>query len=73
MKKEEELFETLCNRIVELRKQKNLSQEQLAADTGLDRVAIGYLEQGRRKPTVKTLYRITRGLDITLEELFKGF
>jgi len=72
-KDEQKLFTTLGKRITDLRKQRKFSQEQLAAETGLDRVAIGYLEQGRRKPTVRTLHRIAKGLGTTLEELLKGF
>ena len=65
------MFAILGKRMVAIRKGLGISQEQLAADTGLDRVAIGYIEQGRRRPTVRSLYKISRGLKTTLEELFK--
>jgi transcriptional regulator with XRE-family HTH domain len=65
-------YKELGRRIASARKQHGLSQEQLAVESGLDRSHIGYLEQGRRRPTVSTLYKISRTLHISLEQLFKG-
>ncbi len=66
------IYKELGIRIVAARKSKNMSQEQLAADSGIDRSHIGFIEQGRRKPTVSTLYKIASALDIKLENLFTG-
>lgn len=68
----EKVYSELGRRIVEARKMKNISQERLASDSGIDRSHIGFIEQGRRKPTVYTLYKIAEALDMTLEQLFKG-
>lgn len=72
-KNEDRLFRELGKRIANSRKEKSLTQAVLGEKTGLDRVAIGYIEQGKRRPTVTTLYRIARGLDVKLEDLIKGF
>ena len=42
-------------RIQALRKGKGLSQEQLVELLVMDRVSIGYIEQGRRSPRLVTL------------------
>lgn len=68
----EKVYSELGKRIVEARKAKNISQENLASESGIDRSHIGFIEQGRRKPTVYTLYKIATALDMTLEQLFKN-
>jgi transcriptional regulator with XRE-family HTH domain len=59
-----ELLWSVGSRIREARKAKGLTQEQLAELTGLDRVAVGYLEQGRRAPRLKTLHTLADKLDV---------
>ncbi|HSX17562.1 MAG TPA: helix-turn-helix transcriptional regulator [Patescibacteria group bacterium] len=66
------VYKELGNRIVSARKAHNMSQEQLAAASDIDRSHVGFIEQGRRKPTVSTLYKIAKSLNISLEQLFKG-
>lgn len=67
----EAVYRELGKRIVAGRKAKNMSQEQLAADSGIDRSHMGFIEQGRRKPTLTTLHKIATSLNMTLEQLFK--
>lgn len=67
-----QIYTELGKRIVEARNAKSMSQERLAAISGIDRSHMGFIEQGRRKPTLSTLYKIAKSLDISLEELFKG-
>lgn len=71
-KEEKQIFTELGKRIVSAREQKNMSQESLAAESGVDRSHMGFIEQGRRRPTISTLYRIAKPLNLTLEDLFKG-
>jgi len=59
-------------RIVAARKGRHISQEQLAAASDIDRSHMGFIEQGRRKPTVATLFKIANALHISLEDSFKG-
>jgi transcriptional regulator with XRE-family HTH domain len=62
----------LARRMKELRKQRGLSQEAFADHAGLHRVAVGWIEQGKRIPSLKTLVKISQGFGITLSELLKG-
>ncbi len=66
------VYAEIGKRIVKARNDKGMSQEKLASASGIDRSHMGYIEQGRRKPTLSTLHKIANSLDITLEQLFKG-
>ena len=62
----------MAKRMKELRKKRGFSQEAFADHAGLHRVAVGWVEQGKRVPSLKTLVKISRGLDISVSELLKG-
>lgn len=67
----EELFiKRLGDRIVELRKQKGLSQRELGLEVGWDRPNFKKIEKGVTNPTTKTLLRICSALEISMQELF---
>ena len=68
----ESIYEQIGKRIVDARKAKGLSQEKLATDSHVDRSHMGFIEQGRRRPTIGTLYRIAKTLGLKLEDLVKG-
>ena len=44
--------------VIKERKQRLLSQEQLAKAIGVDRVTINYIEKGHRKPTIVTANKL---------------
>jgi transcriptional regulator with XRE-family HTH domain len=48
---------------------RGLSQEQLAVRAGLHRNYLGAVERGEINPTLHTIARITRGLDMPLADL----
>lgn len=66
------VYTELGKRIVKARNAKGMSQEKLATDSGIDRSHMGFIEQGRRKPTLSTLFKIAKSLNMSLEQLFKG-
>lgn len=37
----------------------------------MDRVSIGYIEQGKRTPKLSTLYALSKCYDVAMSELFK--
>jgi len=51
------------------RKMRDLSQEILAFDAGLDRTHISLLELGKRSPSLHTMGLLCRALDISLTDL----
>lgn len=62
----------LSTRLSEVRRKKGMTQEKLAEEAGIDRVALANIETGRRHPTVMTVYKIAYALDMRVEEIFKG-
>lgn len=62
----------LSKRLSELRRQKDMTQEKLAEEADIDRVALANIETGRRHPTVMTVYKIACALDVRVEDIFKG-
>ena len=59
-------------RIRYLRKQKGLSQEDLALDSGVNKNYLSDLERGERNPTIVVLEKIATSLGVTLSTLLKG-
>lgn len=64
--------EKLGARIQSLRLKSHLSQEQLALKINMDRSYLASVETGRRNISIVNIEKIANGLDITLEEFFKG-
>lgn len=52
-----------------LRVKRALSQEALAVDAGVDRSYVGRIERGVENPTVETLDRLARALEVPAAEL----
>lgn len=55
----------------ELRKRQGLSQEALAHEAGLERNYISLLELGRNSASVKTIFKLTPALGISVTELMR--
>lgn len=53
------------------RLKQNISQEQLALKTGLDRTYISGIERGMRNPSLKNIEKIAKELKVSLSELFR--
>jgi len=59
----------LGEKIKLLRKSNGLSQQKLAAKAGFDYRYVGFLEQARINPTIKTLEKIAKALSVHVCEL----
>jgi transcriptional regulator with XRE-family HTH domain len=55
----------------ELRKQRGLSQEVLAHESGLERNYISLLELGRNSASLKTLFKLSPVLGVSISELMR--
>ena len=60
----------LKNYLKEIRKEKNISQQELADMVGVSRNTISSIETGQYQPTAKLAYVICIALDKTFEEVF---
>jgi transcriptional regulator with XRE-family HTH domain len=58
-------------RVRELRKERKLSQIELAAKVGIDRSYMGFLERGERNPSLEVIAKIAEALSVTPDELLK--
>lgn len=57
-------------RVQELRKERNLSQEQLADLAGVHRTYIGMLERAEKNITLRNIKKIAKALDVNIKDLF---
>ena len=58
------------NRLEEIRKQKNITQEDLAAILEVSRQTIGSLESGRYNPSILLAFKIARYFELSIENIF---
>ena len=58
------------NRIEEIRKSKNIRQEDFARALGVSRQTISSLETGRYNPSIMLAWKIARYFGMTIEEVF---
>lgn len=59
----------LGKQVQEARIKRGLSQEKLAEISGLSVMAIAFIEQGRRRPQLKTLMKIAGALGVRVKDL----
>ncbi|PYV84710.1 MAG: XRE family transcriptional regulator [Acidobacteria bacterium] len=55
----------------DLRTKRNLSQEKLALEGGLDRTFISLLERGLRQPSLITIFQISKVLNLSPDEIIR--
>ena len=55
----------------DLRTKRNLSQEKLALEGGLDRTFISLLERGLRQPSLITIFQISKVLNLSPDEVIR--
>lgn len=57
------------DKLKDLRKQKSITQEELAKQTGISKSAIGMYESGQREPKFETLEVFADYFNVTMDEL----
>lgn len=57
--------------VARLRREKGLTQEEVAERSGFSQQYLSGLERGRRNPTVVTLYELAQALGVSHTELVK--
>lgn len=57
-------------RVREIRKSRGLSQESMAALSGIDRSYMGHIERGEKNITLTKIYQISDALGIEVADLF---
>lgn len=64
-----EFSKKICLKVQLERQKRKLSQEQLAASAGLNRNTIGKIERGEVSPSIDSLEKISKVLNIEFTEL----
>ena len=68
--KESAIEKKVGEKLRKIRKKKNLTQESLAALSGMHYTYIGQIERGERNITVKNLENLCSALNISMSEFF---
>jgi transcriptional regulator with XRE-family HTH domain len=68
--KKEPILLAFGQKVQELRKERNLSQEQLADLAGVHRTYIGMIERAEKNLTLCNIERIARALKVHIKDLF---
>lgn len=63
------ILEAFGQRMQKVRKEKGITQEELASKLSMHRTYIGLVERGERNPTIRTLYKIAKALGIKSSDL----
>lgn len=71
MKSTADILIKFGNKVRELRKFKNLSQEELAYKADLHRTYIGMIERAEKNITLINIDKIAKALEVKTEELLK--
>lgn len=58
------------NRLEELRKQRGVTQEELADALAVTRQTISSLEKGRYNPSILLAFKLAHYFDVTIEDIF---
>ena len=58
------------NRLEEIRKERGIKQEELAAALEVSRQTIGLLENGRYNPSITLAFKLARYFDMSIEDIF---
>ncbi|MEG0240454.1 MAG: helix-turn-helix transcriptional regulator, partial [Anaerorhabdus sp.] len=61
----------IANRLVELRKQRGLSQEDLAQELGISRQAVSKWERAESSPDTDNLILLARLYGVSLDDMLK--
>lgn len=66
------ILDNFAIRIKTLRIERGYSQEKFALKIGMDRTYYASVEAGKRNIALKNIKKIADGLEVSLEELFRG-
>jgi XRE family transcriptional regulator, regulator of sulfur utilization len=66
-----ELQKKFGKRLRYLRRERDITQEQLAELTSLSVNSISMIEKGKTAPSLETLAKLAKGLNVEVGELFK--
>lgn len=63
------IYYLLGRRIQRVRQQKGLTQEEFAEEIKISRNYLGFIEAGKKKPTLAMVKKIADGLEVKVKDL----
>ena len=60
----------MLNRLEEIRKQRGMTQEELAGHLEVSRQTVNSLENGRYNPSILLAFKVSRLFDMAIEDIF---
>jgi len=63
------IYEKLGENIKKYRKNRNISQEELATKAKVDLTSVSEIESGLRNPSLKMLHKLANGLGVKIKDL----
>jgi len=66
------LYKKLGEKIINIRKNKGITQEKLALLSDIDRTYLARIEKGETNPSLKVLFKICRILKMKISSLLKN-
>lgn len=70
MDTEQQFLREFGQRLAKVRKQKGVTQEKLADEVDVHRTYIGFIEQGKRNPSIGNIHKIAVALKVDIRKLF---
>ena len=55
----------------QLRKERNMSQQELAFESDIDRTFVSLLENGHKQPSLLTIFRLSAALQVAASEIIR--
>lgn len=72
MVSDSEILKKFGGRVRQLRKQKDISQEELAHRADLHRTYIGMIERAEKNITLLNIEKIADALNVSIKDMFNG-
>lgn len=66
---DQDLILKIGKKIKEIRISKSMTLDDLAAESNMDNANVARIESGNTNATIKTLYKISRGLKVKLKDI----
>lgn len=67
----EDYLNRVSSALAKERSKRNLTYEQLAELSGISRFGISKIEKGSRNPSLYTIHKLCKGMDIPTDEFIK--
>ncbi len=72
MNTKERFLKDFGKKLAAARHKRGLTQEELADVIDVHRTYIGFVEQGKRNPTIANVRKMAKALKVDLSDLFRG-